>query len=118
MADLVHIQTRTRAYFDAWNARDNAKLKELFEVHVKLTDWQTSEQGIEAVLKANHQIWKDLPNVQISIKNIFISSNTCPTAACEIEVELNDETSTVLNVVDILEFSASANITAVRAYKQ
>ena len=33
-------------------------------------------------------------------------------------VELNDDTSTVLNVVDIIEFSAVATIAAIRAYKQ
>ena len=116
--DPLSIQARTGKYFDAWNGRDDAKLRELFADAVKLSDWELSVQGVEDVVKANQQIWKTFPNVHISIKNVFISVGESCTATCEVEVDLRDESSTILNVVDIIEFSPDAHITAFRAYKQ
>jgi len=49
------------------------------------------------------------------LKNIFISVGECCAATCEIEVDLRDGRSTLLSVVDVLEFSPDAHITAVRA---
>ena len=116
--DPLFIQAQTGNYFDAWNDRDDTKLRKLFVNGVTLSDWEVSVQGVEDVVKANQHIWKAFPNVHISLKNIFISVGERCAATCEIEVDLRDERSTLLNVVDVIEFSPDAHITAVRAYKQ
>ena len=116
MATLDH-SARVHAYFEAWNQHDQDKLKSNLSPHVKLTDWETSAVGINSVLQANATIWKAFPDIRITVVNIFNSQDS-RVASCEINVDLNDGSSTTLKVVDLLEFDSESKILEVRAYKQ
>ena len=70
--DPVLFRSRTQDYFDAWNARDDAKLRKLLDVNVSLTDWDTSARGVDEVVKANQHIWEAIPKVCISIELEFL----------------------------------------------
>ena len=113
----LDVSAQVHAYFEAWNRHDQDELKKTLSQHVKLTDWETSASGINSVLHANAAIWSALPHIRINVVNIAISQDS-RTATCEINVELNDGSSTILKVVDLLEFDSESKIIEVRAYKQ
>ena len=105
-------------YFLAWNLKDAAALSECFDQRVKLKDWDVSQEGIGAVVQANAKIWESYPDMKIVVTNVFTSSGKKAAVTCELDVEINDSTKTVLKVVDLFEFSNSGKISSVRAYKQ
>ena len=111
MADLIPLAQR---YFDEWNARGD--LRSLLADDAMLRDWDIEEHGGEAVAEANNRIFKALPNIKIDITAMH-PSTASSTVACEILVNLNDGTDTVLKVCDVIEFDVGGKIKAVRAYK-
>ena len=104
------------AYFDAWNAHDVNALRMLFADNVRLRDWDVDVSGIDAVAKANAGIFASAPRIAIEILQIHLSDES-HSAVCEILVRVNDAASTVLRVVDVIEFDTDGKILAVRAYK-
>ena len=121
-AEAAKVMEQTRAavecYFKSWNEQNGAKLGDTLRDDILLIDWEISAQGKYEVLKANTNIWKSFPRAVIAIDNIIVGLGSFATATCEITVELNDETSTSLRVVDLIEFDEESKIRAIRAYKQ
>jgi hypothetical protein len=105
-------------YFLAWNSKDAAGLSECFDPDVELKDWEVSLEGRDAVVKGNIKIWEAYPDIKITVTSMSTSCGERTVATCELDVELNDSTKTILKVVDLIEFSQPLKITSIRAYKQ
>ena len=105
-------------YFLAWNSKDAARLSECFDPEVKLKDWEVSLEGLDAVVKGNIKIWEAYPDIKITVTSMSTSCGERTVATCELDVELNDSTKTILKVVELIEFSHPLQITHIRAYKQ
>ena len=54
-------------YFTACNNQDLSELRNLFDKNIVLKDWDIHEFGIENVLKANSNIFKNFPFIKIEI---------------------------------------------------
>ena len=69
---------------------------------------------------ANAKIFAAVPQIAISVLDVFVDEAK-RTAVCEILVHLNDHSSTVLKVVDVIVFAPPEGslllIKSVRAYK-
>ena len=106
----------TETYFRVWNSRVGADVAKLFEPTGTLRDWDISVSGSKEVGDACDGIYKAVPNIKIDILKIHVAKETSSVAA-EILVKLNDEAGTELKVTDVIEYSPSGKIVALRAYK-
>ena len=100
-----------KQYFTAWNKQDLKALRNLFDKNIVLKDWDLHEFGIENVLKANSNIFKNFPSIKIEIVSMAISSKK---VMCEIKVLINDKES--IDVVDVLKIENNL-IKSVKAFK-
>ena len=98
-------------YFTAWNNQDLSELRNLFDKNIVLKDWDIHEFGIENVLKANSNIFKNFPSIEIEILSMAISSKK---VMCEIKVLINEKET--IDVVDILEIENNL-IQSIKAFK-
>ena len=98
-------------YFTAWNKQDLSELRNLFDKNIVLKDWDIHEFGIENVLKANSNIFKNFPSIKIEILSMAISSKK---VMCEIKVLINEKET--IDVVDILEIENNL-IQSIKAFK-
>ena len=98
-------------YFAAWNNHDLIALRKLFDRNIVLKDWDIHAVGIEDVLTANANIFKNFPFVKIDIISTAVISKKI---MCEIKVLLNDKES--IDVVDVLEIENNL-IKSVKAFK-
>ena len=98
-------------YFNSWNKHDLSELRNLFDKNVVLKDWDILTVGIENVLKANSNVFKNFPSIKVEILNMAISSKK---VMCEIKVLINETES--IDVVDILEIENNL-IKSVKAFK-
>jgi len=105
-----------RHYFDVWNMHSAEGVAALFAAEGTLRDWDVSVSGAAAVGAANGSIFAAVPNIKISVEDVFVDEAK-RTAVAEILVALNDADGTVLKVVDVIQFDESGLIKALRAYK-
>eukprot|EP00469_Lotharella_globosa_P002987 CAMPEP_0167799276 /NCGR_PEP_ID=MMETSP0111_2-20121227/16891_1 /TAXON_ID=91324 /ORGANISM="Lotharella globosa, Strain CCCM811" /LENGTH=127 /DNA_ID=CAMNT_0007694017 /DNA_START=78 /DNA_END=461 /DNA_ORIENTATION=- len=103
-------------YFEAWNRHDVKGIRELLSEGCTLDDWEVSEQGADAVARANGKIFEKAPEIQIDVVKTHVSLNTS-TVCCEIIVKPTQSGVTKLKVLDVLEIERG-KISAVRAYKR
>ena len=105
------IEEIANQYFTAWNKQDLSELRNLFDKNIVLKDWDIHEFGIENVLKANSNIFKNFPSIEIEILSMAISSKK---VMCEIKVLINEKET--IDVVDILEIENNL-IQSIKAFK-
>ena len=98
-------------YFAAWNDHDLHRLKLLFDKKIVLKDWDINEVGIEDVLNANSNIFKNFHNIKVEVLDMAVSQKK---VMAEIKVFINKEES--IDVVDILEFEQDL-IKKIKAFK-
>lgn len=103
-------------YFSAWNTRDVEKLTNLFAENCTLKDWDIDVSGRDAVIEANINIWKAVPDIHILVHKI-ITDDTLHAGHGQITVTSNQE-NLLLPVVDIFNFNNDNKILQVSAYKQ
>lgn len=100
-------------YFQCFAEKDLASLEILFADDVTLTDWEGQALGKEAVLNFNRSVFTKLNSIEIDIKRIAVGQD-CVIA--EIGIIINR--SSVVNVVDVIEFDQDDKIKGIRAYKR
>ena len=99
-------------YFFSFSSKDIISLQDFFDDHIILRDWDIEAKGITDVLSANSSIFENVDQIEAIPLNILESDQTI---IAELSIVINSlET---LKVVDILEFSESGKIKAIRAYK-
>lgn len=86
-------------YFEAWNAQSREKLYELFDTDVKLVDWNEKASGRDAVVLANENIWKDVPDISATVIDIGLSHAN--RAYCHIIIKSEKENLNI-SVIDVL----------------
>ncbi len=99
-------------YFQAFARKDINSLRAMLAPDVSLRDWDIYAEGIDAVMTANSAIFDAVETIVVIPIKIYVSGNTV-VAELTIEVDHADP----LRVVDILEFTQSGKINAIRAYK-
>lgn len=101
-------------YFQTFARKDLDALRRMFADNVSLLDWNINVQGIEAVMAANQAIFESVGEIRVTPVNIVDGDSNAVIAELLIEIEGMD----ALNVVDVLVFNQSGEITAIRAYKR
>ena len=86
-------------YFDAWNTQSSKKLFDLLSDDVKLVDWNIKASRRDAVVLANENIWKDVPDINATIIDIGISHAN--RASCHIIIKSEKENLNI-SVIDVL----------------
>ena len=99
-------------YFKLFSNKDIYGLIEMFDKNVTLRDWEIHSEGIDSVTKSIKEIFNKVDSLTIYPKIISVEINTI---FAEIEIQINK--TEILKVVDILEFTDSGKITAIRAFK-
>ena len=98
-------------YFAAWNNHDLQRLKLLFDEKIILKDWDIHAIGIDEVLNANSNIFKNVPDIKVEVLDMAVFQKK---VFAEIKVLISKEES--IDVVDILEFESDL-ITKIKAFK-
>lgn len=105
-------KNNAQKYFNAFERRDIDALRKLFDSGIVLRDWDIEIAGVEKILKANLEFFKNFHKIRIKIINLYIDHAT---VIGELYITLNDSIS--IKVVDILEFTADGKIKSIRAFK-
>ena len=98
-------------YFVAWNDHDLHRLKLLFDEKIVLKDWDIFAVGIDDVLNANSNIFKNVPDIKVDVFGMAVYQKK---VFAEIKVLISKEES--IDVVDILEFEDDL-IKKIKAFK-
>lgn len=101
-----------REYMAAFSRKDIHALESMFDEQVTLRDWDISAQGRSAVLEANAKIFAAVESIAVEPLNLIQEERT---VACEMCITINDQER--LLVTDIIDFTETGKIRAVRAYK-
>ena len=103
------------SYFEAFSNKNLDALTTMFDDHVSLRDWEISASGKTAVLSANKNIFDSVESITVTPIRLYQDDNV---VAAEISIDVydNDGITTVLKVVDVIEF-AGDKIRSIRAYK-
>ena len=98
-------------YFVAWNDHDLHRLNLLFDEKIVLKDWDIYAVGIDDVLNANLNIFKNVPDIKVEVLDMAVYEKK---VFAEIKVFINHEEN--IEVVDVLEFENDL-IVKIKAYK-
>lgn len=101
-------------YFKNFSNKDIDSLREMFSEHVRLSDWDISETGIDDVVKANQNIFDSVDT--ITVKPISIYEDGDNFFAVEILIVVNEKE--ILEVVDVIHFDEEGLIDSIKAYKK
>lgn len=96
------INTIAHDYFEAWNNQDVDALRNLFSENVKLVDWNVEVQGIDSVVGANANIWKDVPDIRATVYDI--ATSPLGRAYCHINIKGNNGEIDI-SVIDVLSIN-------------
>ncbi len=99
-------------YFKLFSQKNINGLREMFDDNVTLRDWDINERGIENVLKANLNIFKNVKTINAIPLNIISENNYI---SAELKIIVNDIEE--LKVVDLIEFNNTGKITSIKAFK-
>jgi len=86
-------------YFEAWNSQSSKQLADLFDADVKLVDWSVKVSGRDAVILANENIWKTVPDINATVIDIGISHAN--RAYCHIIIK-SEQQNLNFSVIDVL----------------
>jgi len=112
---MSNLKDRALEYFTAFSNKELDRLADMFDDHVTLRDWEMSAAGKTAVLAANKNIFDSVESITVTPLKLYQDDNTV-SAEISIDVYDNDGVTTVLKVVDVIEFVGD-KIRSVRAYK-
>jgi ketosteroid isomerase-like protein len=112
---MSNLKDQALEYFTAFSNKELDALAGMFDDHVTLRDWEMSASGKTAVLAANKNIFDSVETITVTPLKLYQDDNTV-SAEISIDVYDNDGVTTVLKVVDVIEFVGD-KIRSVRAYK-
>ena len=75
-------------YFEKWNSKSITELSLLFSDDIILRDWNIRVIGYNEVVKANLNIFKEVPDIKAEILKLHLSENT-KTVTAELLIYLN-----------------------------
>lgn len=101
-----------RKCLSAYEAKDIETIAAMFSPDVVLRDWNYEVRGKEAAIAEFAKNFADAESLKIEIKHIFAEGLQ---AAAELEITVNQVE--ILNVVDVMGFNTSGEITRITAYK-
>ena len=99
-------------FFEAFEKKDINSIREMFDINVTLRDWEINALGIDSALAAIAKIFYSAETISIQAINIFQEQAF---VVGELNIAINGLNS--INVVDIIEFSSTGKICAIRAFK-
>lgn len=110
-----------KEYFESFSNQNIEDLRELYSEDIILKDWNISVEGKENVIKANMDIFKNIPNLKIDVERIISQNNSdceSPCAfACQIKIHIDENTS--IDVCDIIDVDIETmTIKSIVAYKK
>tara|TARA_B100000242_G_C42842126_1_gene391100 strand:+ start:187 stop:519 length:333 start_codon:yes stop_codon:yes gene_type:complete len=106
------IRNISKQYFQYFSKKDIESLKNLFDKHVKLRDWEIEANGLDKVLEANKSIFDNLKSIEVTPINLFVDNYT---VIAELDIVINKKE--LLKVIDIIDFNENNKIVSVRAFK-
>ncbi|WP_349239480.1 GNAT family N-acetyltransferase [Pelomonas sp. V22] len=107
---------RLRAYLQAYEARDLARVGRQFADDIRLVDWNLAVQGKAAALDETRKNFESVRSLSIELLAIYEGEGDGEhRAAAELEIVIDG--SLHLHVIDALRFDAAGRITEIRAYK-
>ena len=99
-------------YFKDFSSKDISSLKKVFANDIVLRDWEIEAKGIDAVIKANQNIFNNVFSIFVDPKNLYQEGNI---VIAELNIKIND--SEIIFVVDLIEFNEENKIKRIFAYK-
>ncbi len=99
-------------YFKDFSNKDPISLKKVFANDIFLRDWEIEAKGIDAVIKANVNIFKNVNSIFVEPQNLYQEGNI---VIGELKITINN--SEILYVVDLIEFNKEKKIKRIFAYK-
>ena len=102
----------TLKYFKDFSSKDISSLKEVFANDMVLRDWEIEAKGIDAVIKANQNIFNNVISIFVDPQNLYQEGNI---VIGELKIVIND--SEIIYVVDLIEFNEDNKIKRIYAYK-
>ena len=90
----------TLKYFQDFSNKDISSLKKVFANDIVLRDWEIEAKGIDAVIKANQNIFNNVISILVDPQNLYQEGNI---VIGELKILIND--SEMIYVVDLLEFN-------------
>jgi len=102
----------TLKYFKDFSSKDISSLKEVFANDMVLRDWEIEAKGIDAVIKANQNIFDNVISIFVDPQNLYQEGNI---VIGELKIVIND--SEIIYVVDLIEFNEENKIKRIFAYK-
>jgi len=106
-----NLSVLAKNYFTLWAKKDIKNLKNIFSENIKLKDWNTECEGIESVVKANEDIFRNINDLSVEIISIIHQNNT---VVCQLNI-VADGISTP--VIDTLLFDEQQKINSIVAYR-
>lgn len=103
---------RLRAYLQAYEAKDLARISRQFADEIRLADWNLAVQGKAAALAETRKNFESAQSLTIRILAVYEAEQR---AAAELEILVDGTLE--LHVVDTLRFDAAGRISEIRAYK-
>ena len=111
----MSLKDRALDYFTAFSNKELDVLAGMFDGHVTLRDWEISVSGKTSVVAANKNIFDSVETITVTPLKLYQDNNTV-VAEISLDIYDNDGETTVLKVVDVIEFVGD-KIRSVRAYK-
>ncbi|MFN4116518.1 MAG: nuclear transport factor 2 family protein [Inhella sp.] len=105
-----------RRYLQAYAAKDLQTIAALLAPGVVLRDWQLRVVGRDAALAETQRNFDAATALQIEVLRLHATAESA-VAELRIVVELVAQQTVELFVVDVLDFDAQGQISAIRAYK-
>ena len=102
----------TLKYFKDFSNKDISSLKKVFANDIFLRDWEIEAKGIDAVIKANQNIFDNVISIFVDPQNLYQEGNI---VIGELKIVIND--SEIIYVVDLIEFNEENKIKRIFAYK-
>ena len=110
---MIDKKDLAKLYFELFSQKDLKTLSELFSLNVSLIDWDINVKGIDEVVNANKQIFDSVKTISVKVLKL---ADVGATVFAQLKITI-DET-TILKVVDIIEFDSNNKIASIKAYKQ
>ena len=106
----------TKAYFDTWNAHDEAGITAKHAAASTLTDWDASHGPTsDDVGKGIAGIWKAVPEIKIEIVDVYTCGDKL--ASCVANIKVIVDASTTLKVCDVITYDEAGLVVSIYAYK-
>jgi hypothetical protein len=106
----MNITNLATNYFEYFNNYDIDGLTEIYDIEIKLIDWNGKWSGINKVINVNKSLFAELkPSITITEINEIDEK-----AFCKINISIGDE---ILKVMDVIEFNKYGKIIKIEAFK-